>query len=225
MKQIIRITDLVWYPVSGQKLFEGLSLSVDENTFLFIEAGNCTGKTSFFRLLLGFHKPHSGSILIDGRNPARLTPKFLARHRRRVQLITSEDQFFSRSVLENVSLPLEIRGVAKVRASKRASLILDKLSLSNLSAKNPSECSTSERRMISLARLLVTHPSIVLADEPFSGLDTPNRVMMIEQLIQLHQRGATIIVATRSAEEFGFEGTKTMTLSDGVIKEQGEFFV
>ena len=210
----------MWYPVREHKVFEGLSLSVDENSFVVISGENGSGKTSLFRLLLGFYTPDSGSILIDGRNPARLTSKFLARHRRRVLSITSEDQFLPKSVLENVSLPLELKGVSRNRAVKKALHVLEQLALSGLSAKIPSKCSTSERRMISLARILATHPSVVLADEPFAGLDSSTRAQLMEQLIQLHQRGVTVVVATRRTEDIDYDQVQSLILSDGVIRSE-----
>jgi NitT/TauT family transport system ATP-binding protein len=174
---------------------EAVDIDVRRGEFVaFIGPSGC-GKTTLLNLAAGLLKPDQGEVRYDG--------KPLAAVNTRVGYLTQTDALLPwRSVLANVTLPLEIRRVAREERRRRALSILDRVGLRGFERHLPAQLSGGMRKRAALARTLVYQPETLLLDEPFSALDAQTRFIMQRQLGDLvRDLGLTVILVTHDLDE------------------------
>jgi putative ABC transport system ATP-binding protein len=194
-----------------------LSLQVAQGQFLSIVGPSGSGKSTLLGLIAGLDSPSSGDVLIDDVNITRLDEDGLARLRG--EKIGFVFQFFhlipSLTAYENVSVPMEIAGVADPRS--RARSLLEEVGLTGRAHHYPSQLSGGEQQRVALARALANNPPIVLADEPTGNLDTTNGRHIMELLRGVHRtRGTTLVLVTHDAELAALADAK-LVLRDGRV--------
>jgi putative ABC transport system ATP-binding protein len=178
-----------------------------------------SGKSTLLNLLGGLDRPTSGEICIDGQRLDRLGDDELTRVRR--DKIGFIFQFFnllpSLSCLENVALPLHLRGWKRKKTDERARELLGLVGLTARLDHLPDELSGGERQRVAIARALAVFPPILLADEPTGNLDTHTGADILALIQDLHERlGATILVVTHDLN-VARSCPRTITLRDGRI--------
>ena len=178
-----------------------------------------SGKSTLLNLIGGLDRPSAGEITVDGSALSRLSDDELTRVRR--DKIGFIFQFFNLlptlSCLENVSLPLHLRGWPRKRIQERARELLDLVGLGHRVEHLPEELSGGERQRVAIARALSIYPPILLADEPTGNLDTHTGADILRLIHDLHDRlGATVLMVThdRSVAE---SCPRTIALCDGRI--------
>jgi putative ABC transport system ATP-binding protein len=194
-----------------------LSLQVAQGQFLSIVGPSGSGKSTLLGLIAGLDSPSSGDVFIDEVNITRLDEDRLARLRG--EKIGFVFQFFhlipSLTAYENVSVPMEIAGVADPRG--RARSLLEEVGLTGRAHHYPSQLSGGEQQRVALARALANNPPIVLADEPTGNLDTTNGRHIMELLRDVHRtRGTTLVLVTHDAELAALADAK-LVLRDGRV--------
>jgi putative ABC transport system ATP-binding protein len=196
---------------------EGIDLQVVRGEMLSIVGASGSGKSTLLNLIGGLDRPTAGEIRIDGRAIASLSDDELTRLRR--DKIGFIFQFFnllpSLNCLENVALPLHLKGIPKKKTSERARELLELVQLGHRLDHLPDELSGGERQRVAIARALAFDPPIVLADEPTGNLDSHTGAEILKLIHDLHQRlGATVLIVTHDA---GVAGScpRTVTLCDG----------
>jgi putative ABC transport system ATP-binding protein len=194
-----------------------LSLQVAQGQFLSIVGPSGSGKSTLLGLIAGLDSPSSGDVFIDEVNITRLDEDGLARLRG--EKIGFVFQFFhlipSLTAYENVSVPMEIAGVADPRS--RARSLLEEVGLTGRAHHYPSQLSGGEQQRVALARALANNPPIVLADEPTGNLDTANGRHIMELLREVHRtRGTTLVLVTHDAELAALADAK-LVLRDGRV--------
>ncbi len=198
-----------------------VSLSIAGGEMVSIVGPSGSGKSTLLNLIGGLDRPSSGQVRIDGEPLAGLSDDQLTRIRR--DKIGFIFQFFNLlptlSCLENVGLPLHLRGWGRTRVHQRASELLGLVQLSHRVHHLPEELSGGERQRVAIARALSIYPPILLADEPTGNLDTHTGEDILTLIRDLHQRlGSTVIIVThdlRVAESC----PRTVRLRDGAIVE------
>ena len=198
---------------------DGIDLAVARGEMVSIVGPSGSGKSTLLNLIGGLDRPSAGTVLIDGQDLSGLTDDGLTRVRR--DKIGIVFQFFNLlptlTCLENVSLPLHLRGWSRKKTAERARELLGLVQLAERLEHRPDELSGGERQRVAIARALSVYPPIVLADEPTGNLDTATGVEILRLMRDLHERlGATILVVThdRSVAE---SCARTITLRDGRI--------
>lgn len=190
------------------KTFEGkrevtalhpLNLSIPKGEMVAIIGASGSGKSTLLNLIGGLDHPTTGAISIDGSSLGSLSDDELTRVRR--DKIGFVFQFFnllpSLSCLENVSLPLHLRGWAKQKIQERASELLNIVGLGARMEHLPDELSGGERQRVAIARALSVYPPILLADEPTGNLDSATGVDILGLIQDLHRRlGTTVLIVT-----------------------------
>jgi putative ABC transport system ATP-binding protein len=161
-----------------------------------------SGKSTLLNLIGGLDQPTSGEIHIDGQSVAGMTDDELTRLRR--DKIGFIFQFFnlmpSLTCMENVSLPLHLRGWPKRKIEERARELLDLVQLSHRLDHQPDELSGGERQRVAIARSLAASPPILLADEPTGNLDSHSGAEILELIRSLHEKlNATILIVTHDS--------------------------
>ena len=181
---------------------EGIDLEIARGEMVSIIGPSGSGKSTLLNLIGGLDRPSSGEISIDGRALSSLSDDELTRVRR--DKIGFIFQFFNLlptlSCLENVALPLHLRGWPRRKAVERARELLDLVQLGRRLEHLPEELSGGERQRVAIARALSIYPPIVLADEPTGNLDSQTGAEILTLVHDLHSRlGATVLIVTHDA--------------------------
>ncbi len=198
-----------------------VDLSIARGEMVSIVGPSGSGKSTLLNLIGGLDQPSGGEIEIDGAALAKLDDDDLTRVRR--DKIGFIFQFFNLlptlSSLENVSLPLHLRGWPKKKIDERARELLDLVKLGARLDHLPDELSGGERQRVAIARALSVYPPILLADEPTGNLDTSTGAEILNLVHDLHDRlGATVLIVTHDLA-VAESCPRTIHIRDGRISE------
>ena len=209
-RTIIQTKDLkMYYTVGGNtvKALDGVDVSIDKGEFVCVSGRSGSGKTTFLNMLAGLEPPTAGEIVILGSHLEKMDEEARTRFRRQHVgfVFQSYNNLPQYTALENVALPLAVRGVPKEEREKLAKEALEKVGLSDHIHHRPSELSGGQQQRVSIARALITSPAIVLADEPTGNLDTNTGKEIMQLLCGIfRESGTTFIISTHdpSMEEY-----------------------
>ena len=198
---------------------QAIDLRIERGEMVAIMGPSGSGKSTLLNLIGGLDRPSAGEIRIEGRALNGLPDDELTRVRR--DKIGFIFQFFnllpSLNCLENVALPLHLRGWAKGKAEVRARELLALVGLGHRLEHLPEELSGGERQRVAIARALSVYPPILLADEPTGNLDTQTGAEILNLIREVHQRlGATVLVVTHDLNVAG-SCSRTISLLDGRV--------
>src|SRR5919199_4438169 len=175
-----------------------VSLEIGAGEFVAMVGPSGSGKSTLLNLIGGIDKPTTGEVWVQGRRIDPLDENALAKWRR--EHVGIVFQFFqllpTLTALENVMLPLELRGATRDGYRDRAEAMLARVGLAERASQLPSELSGGEQQRVAIARALVNDPPILLADEPTGNLDTATAGSIIELLAELGRTGKTIVLIT-----------------------------
>ena len=159
------------------QVLRGIDLTIERGEVVSIVGPSGAGKTTLLQIMGTLDKPDSGSIRLNGVEVNRLGEKKLSAFRNKeIGFVFQFHQLLPEfTALENVTIPALIQGVSAGTARKQAQEMLDMLGLSERAAHKPAELSGGEKQRVAVARALINHPSVVLADEPSGSLDTQNK--------------------------------------------------
>jgi putative ABC transport system ATP-binding protein len=197
-----------------------VTLTIARGEMVSIIGPSGSGKSTLLNLVGGLDRPTSGIVRVDGESLAGLPDDALTRVRR--DKIGFIFQFFNLlptlSCLENVGLPLHLRGWSRAKVRERAAELLELVHLAPRMDHLPDELSGGERQRVAIARALSVYPPILLADEPTGNLDTHTGVDILSLITEVHRRlNSTIVIVTHDmkvAESCG----RTIALRDGRVE-------
>ena len=198
---------------------DNVDLNVARGEMVSIVGPSGSGKSTLLNLIGGLDRPSAGEIRIDGQLLAGISDDALTRVRR--DKIGFIFQFFNLlptlTCLENVALPLHLRGWAKKKAHERARELLGLVNLAHRLEHTPEELSGGERQRVAIARALSVYPPILLADEPTGNRDTHTGAEILRLIHDVHDRlGATVLIVTHDLS-VAHSCRRTLTLCDGRI--------
>lgn len=176
-----------------------VDLRIDKGEMVSLVGPSGSGKSTLLNLIGGLDRPSSGDVEVDGARLAGVSDDELTRIRR--DKIGFIFQFFNLlptlSCLENVSLPLHLRGWPAAKIADRAKELLTLVKLDKRMEHLPDELSGGERQRVAIARALSVYPPILLADEPTGNLDSSTGAEILDLLRDVHQRlNATVLIVT-----------------------------
>ena len=177
------------------------------------------GKTTLLQIIGTLDRADAGSVRLNGVDVCRLKEKELSVFRnRQIGFVFQFHQLLPVfTALENVMMPALIAGVSSVDAMKKAKDTLDFLGLSERASHKPSELSGGEKQRVAVARALINHPSVILADEPSGSLDTQNKEELHQLFFDLRDRmGQTFVIVTHD-EGLALLTDRTIHMKDGKI--------
>jgi len=187
------------YP-DGTLALSNITLDIQRGEFCGILGSNGSGKTTLLRLLDGMIKDFSGSMLLDGEDIRRLSPREIYG---KVGLVfqNPDDQLFAQSVHEDVAFGPRNMGLSEGEVSRRVGDALEAVEMNTLSAKAIHNLSYGQKKRVCIAGLLAMGHEILLLDEPTAGLDPMGEYRMMELLTRLNRdNGVTIVMATHSVD-------------------------
>lgn len=197
----------------------GINLHISEGEFVSIIGKSGCGKSTLLHILGGMDRPSSGQYLFQGKEVSGYTDGELAHFRNHIGFVFQAFHLINElTVLENIAVPIGYRGESAKRRRDKSLEMLDMLELSHLAKKYPNELSGGERQRIAIARALVTDPQLVLADEPTGNLDEKNGAVILDILMNIHQRGCTVIMVTHDLE-MAQSAPRIVRMEDGLIVE------
>jgi putative ABC transport system ATP-binding protein len=200
---------------------DSVSVTIPKGEMVSIVGPSGSGKSTLLNLVGGLDRATSGDVMVDGESLARLSDEDLTRVRR--DKIGFIFQFFNLlptlSCLENVGLPLHLRGWPRRKVADRARELLTLVQLESRLTHLPEELSGGERQRVAIARALSIYPPVLLADEPTGNLDTRTGEEILKLIRDLHTRlGSTIVIVTHDMH-VAESCERTITLRDGHIVE------
>ncbi len=196
-----------------------VSFNVAKGEIVSIVGPSGAGKSTLLHLVGALDKPDSGSVLIDGTDILQLPSKKQAKFRNShlgfvFQFHHLLPEF---SAIENVSVPLWIKGAGKKEAMEKAAEMLNVVGLGNRLENKPSELSGGEQQRVAIARALVTGPSIIMADEPTGNLDSANAAAVHKLFLQLRDKLNQTFVMITHNDTLAQMTDRTFTMKDGKI--------
>jgi ABC-type lipoprotein export system ATPase subunit len=207
---------------SGKTSFTALAninLTIEKGDMVSIVGPSGSGKSTLLNLVGTLDHPSTGEIHIEGQLLSRLTDD--ERTRMRGDKIGFVFQFFhllpTLGALQNVCVPLHLRGWPRKKAEARARELLRLVQFDGKEERLPDELSGGERQRVAIARALASYPPILLADEPTGNLDTQSGKEIVRLISDLHKKlGATVLIVTHN-EEVAQRCSRTIVLRDGRI--------
>lgn len=177
---------------SGRTVVNDVSYNVGEGEIVGLLGRNGAGKTTSFRMTIGMVKPDGGSVVFNGKKITHL-PMY-QRAQRGMGYLSQEPSIFQRMTVEqNLLAILETRSLSRAQRKARAEQLMDQFDLTKLRRQHARTLSGGERRKLEIARALVTEPSLILLDEPFSGVD-PVAVEELQEEVRRLRREHNIAV-------------------------------
>lgn len=200
-----------------------IDLSVKRGEILGIIGFSGAGKSTLVRCINALERPDSGTILVNGEDVGALKGKRLMKLRRSVGMIFQNFNLLQqKTALKNVLFPLEVAGVKKAEALRRASELLEEVNLSEKSKVYPSQLSGGQKQRVAIARALALNPQILLCDEATSALD-PETTMQILELIRSvnKKRDLTVVVISHQLSVVKRICSRVAVIDGGRICETG----
>ncbi len=208
--------------VPGIEALSDINLRVRKGEFIFVTGPSGAGKTTLLKLIFREEKQTRGQIIVNGLNVDRIKNSYVPYLRRNIGVIFQDFKLLNtKSVFDNVALPLEILGYSKKEIKKRVFYVLRLVGLEHKSNSYPLRLSAGEQQRVAIARAMVNDPKIILADEPTGNLDPDLSVEIMDLFEKMHIRGATVVVATHNREMLSRYQKRVVVLEKG--KLVGEF--
>lgn len=202
---------------------KGISLDIEKGDIYGIIGMSGAGKSTLVRCLNFLERPTTGTVLVEGRDLSAMSGKELRKTRTGIAMIFQHfNLLMQRSVLDNVCFPMEIVGVKRADARKRAKELLEIVGLAEKAASYPAQLSGGQKQRVAIARALANNPKILLCDEATSALD-PTTTKSILQLLQKINKefGITIVIITHEMAVVQEICSHVAIIDNGNLAEHG----
>ncbi|MGN1132801.1 MAG: methionine ABC transporter ATP-binding protein [Ruminococcus sp.] len=200
-----------------------INIQINDSEIFGIIGMSGAGKSTLVRCINMLERPTKGSVIIDGTDIGKLSNRELRKIRRDVTMIFQGfNLLMQRTCLKNVCFPLELEGISKKEAKKKALDLLDSVGLKDKANSYPAQLSGGQQQRVAIARALATNPKVLLCDEATSALDPKTTHSILELLKEINKKlGITIIVITHQMSVIEEICDKVAILDNGTVAEQG----
>ena len=188
------------YKRGARPALDDVDIEIEREEFVFLVGASGSGKSTFLRLTLREERPTSGRVHVLGRDLSQVSTWKVPQLRREMGFVFQDFRLLeNKTVLENVALASQVIGKPRHYILSAVPEALDLVGLSGKEKRQPHELSGGEQQRVCIARALINHPEIVLADEPTGNLDEANEQLVLDIFARLHEAGTTLIVVTHDA--------------------------
>ncbi len=211
----------------GQPAVKNANLHIEKGEFVFIVGNSGSGKSTLIKLLMKELDASSGTVMVDGINLRNMKRRQVAKYRRKLGVVFQDFRLLKdRNVYENVAFAQRVIGRPTRVIRKRVPEMLTLVGLAEKYKARPRELSGGEQQRVALARALVNRPDILLADEPTGNLDPQNATDIMRLLVEINDRGTTVVVVTHNKEIVNAMKKRVVAMRKGVIisdEQEGEY--
>lgn len=208
--------------VEDQFALHDISLSIEKGEFVFLTGSSGAGKTTLLKLIFKEELPNKGQILVDSNNITLIPQKELYRLRREIGIVFQDFKLLNnRTVYENISIPLLVRGEKKANIDKMVTKALSQVGLSHRKNYIPTHISGGEQQRVAIARAIVGNPKIIIADEPTGNLDTELSIEIFRIFEKINANGITTIIATHDLHLMNQFPKRIIKLDQGKLASSG----
>lgn len=210
-------------PEQDVNALRNINLQIDDGDVFGIIGLSGAGKSTLVRCINLLERPTSGSVIVDGQDLTKLTPKELRKARKSISMIFQGfNLLMQRTSLENICFPMELDGIKKEEAKKKAKELLEIVGLPEKAEAYPSQLSGGQQQRIAIARALARDPKILLCDEATSALDPKTTQSILQLLKELNRKlGVTAVIITHEMRVVEQICGKVAILDGGEIQETG----
>ena len=184
---------------SGRAVVDEVSITIAQRCIVGLLGRNGAGKTTTFRMIMGMIAPNNGSVVFEGRDITKL--QMYRRARLGIGYLSQEPSIFQRlSVRDNLYAILETMSITTAERNRRAARLIERFGLGEVAGSQGRFLSGGERRKLEIARAMVTNPSLILLDEPFSGVDPITVEDLQHEIRRLVASGVSILITDHNVE-------------------------
>jgi cell division transport system ATP-binding protein len=194
------------------------SMHIKDGEFVSVVGQSGTGKTTLIKLLTAAEKPTKGEIIVGGWDISKVYQKDVPILRRQIGVIYQDYKLLQgKTIFENIAFALQVCGTSSLKIRKVVPQVLKVVGLDSKAGRFPWQLSGGEQQRVSIARALIHHPKILLADEPTGNLDTVNTREIIELLKKINQLGTTVLLVTHNKDIVNLLKKRVITMDGGKI--------
>lgn len=204
--------------LQGEEILHGLSLRAERGAFVSLLGESGCGKSTLLKSIAGLIEAESGEIRLDGKSLLTVSPE-----KRGTVIVFQDLRLFPHMTVEkNIAFPMELRGLSREQRKKEAERLLDEVQLTGYGKRKIRELSGGQMQRVALARALAAEPSVLLLDEPFSGLDERLRAEMGSLVRRIHrERKITAILVTHDSREALQMSDRIVLMKEGSVLQCG----
>ena len=204
--------------LQGEEILRGLSLRAERGAFVSLLGESGCGKSTLLKSIAGLIEAASGEIQLDGRSLLTVSPE-----KRGTVIVFQDLRLFPHMTVEkNIAFPMELRGLSREQRKKETERLLDEVQLTGYGKRKIRELSGGQMQRVALARALAAEPSVLLLDEPFSGLDERLRAEMGSLVRRIHrERKITTILVTHDSREARQMSDRIVLMKEGSVLQCG----
>ena len=218
MEEIIKVENLCFEYEPGLQTINNISFQIHKGEYVAILGHNGSGKSTIAKLLIGLLEKKSGEIYIDD---YQLNLENLYKIREKVGIVfqNPDNQFIGATVRDDIAFGLENICVPREQMDELINRYSKVVRMENFLDHEPTKLSGGQKQRVAVARALITHPKIILADEPTGALDSKSTDQLLSIFDQIHQSGQTILMVTHSSKAASY-ASRVLFIKDGQIFHQ-----
>ena len=200
-------------------VLKGINLTIEKGEYVALMGPSGSGKSTLMNILGCLDTPTSGEYILNGKDVSKMSDAELADIRNKeIGFVFQTFNLMPRTTaLDNVALPMVYAGVSREKRHERAKEVLKMVGLEDRMLHKPNELSGGQRQRVAVARALVNHPSIILADEPTGNLDSKTSYEIMNLFDEIYKKGNTVILVTHE-EDIAQYAHRIIRLKDGLIE-------
>ncbi len=226
MSSLISISQITRdFPLGNEiiNVLKGIDLHINKGEYVALMGPSGSGKSTLMNILGCLDTPTAGEYILNGKKVSQMNDDELAEIRNKeIGFVFQTFNLMPRTTaLENVALPLIYAGFSQKERDQRAKEVLTQVGLSDRMDHKPNQLSGGQRQRVAVARALVNHPSIILADEPTGNLDSKTSIEIMKLFGEIHKKGNTVVLVTHE-EDIAAHAHRIIRLKDGNIESDNK---